>query len=121
MQVPQKSSTFARFFDKALNAASFAVLPKKVMTQSIMTIIVPLKKTLFATKLNDDEGSRKAKNKMDKPHIIYPTDISAFLFPNLSLTAPINNVVTVAVTALAAVMIGMNVYSLVQSKTYKLK
>ena len=86
---------------KALNAASFAVLPKKVITQSIMTIIVPLKKTLLATKLKDEEGSKKAKNKMDKPHIIYPMDIRTFLLPNLSLTAPINNVVIVAVAALA--------------------
>ena len=85
----------------ALNAASLAVLPKKVITQSIMTIIVPAKKILLATILNEEDGFRNANKRMEIPQIIYPKDINIFLLPSLSLTAPINKVVMVAVAALA--------------------
>ena len=105
----------------ALNEASFAVLPKNVMTQSMITIIVPAIIVLLATILNLDAGFKNAKAMMDMPHKIYPKDINAFLLPSLSLNAPINNVVSVAAAALAAVMIGMNTYFCVQSKTYRLK
>ena len=53
-------STLLLFFSvvlsvtKALNAASFAVLPKNVITQSIMTIKVPAKKTLCATNVIEE-------------------------------------------------------------------
>ena len=54
-------------------------------------------------------GSKKANKIMDRPQMIYPKEINNFLFPNLSLNAPINKVVTVAVTALNAVIKGINV------------
>ena len=84
---------------KALNAESFAVLPKKVIMQSIMTIIVPDSNALCATKLYGLLGSKNANMMMEIPQMIYPDEIKIFLFPNLSDRAPINKVVIVAATA----------------------
>ena len=66
-----------------------------------MTIIVPARNMLLATILNEDDGFKKANRRMETPQMIYPKDINIFLLPSLSLTAPINNVVMVAVAALA--------------------
>ena len=63
-------SLFVLSVTNALNAASFAVLPKNVITQSIMTIIVPATKTLLATMFNEDVGSKNANNRIEIPQRI---------------------------------------------------
>ena len=92
---------------KALKAASLAVLPKNVIIQSMITIMVPATNALLATILNDEVGSKKANRRIEMPQRIYPHEINNFLFPNLSLTAPMNKVVIVAAAALAMVMTGI--------------
>lgn len=41
---------------------------------------------------------------VEKPHKMYPLQISAFRLPSISESAPISSVVSVAVAALAATM-----------------
>ena len=63
-------SVFVLSVTKALNAASLAVLPKKVITQSITIIIVPLSNAELATKVILLFGSKKANKIMEIPHKI---------------------------------------------------
>ena len=94
---------------QALKAASFAVEPKKVITQSnTITSDTPALAAAAALKKRVRISIRiKAKAAMEIPHRIYPPQMSSFRLPILSLSAPINKVVNVAATALAATIAEM--------------
>ena len=95
----------------ALNAASFAAEPKNVITQSSKMVratpsevtetamgnSVPRVFVFSATKLN-----------MEIPHKMYPVHINTLRLPNLSDSAPINTVVSVAAMELAVTIAEMS-------------
>ena len=92
----------------ALNAASFALEPKKVIRQSSMiTRDTPTvaTDTVAGTMAPITSARTKTKPRMEIPQSMYPPQIKSFLFPILSESAPINTVVSVAATALAATIL----------------
>ena len=84
-----------------MNAPSFAVLPKKVITQSRTTTIVAAAAAAFAA------GNSLAafslviypKAAVESPQSIYPAQMNTLRLPTLSESAPMRSVVTVAATA----------------------
>ena len=95
----------------ALNAASFAVEPKNVITQSrIIASDTPTvaADVVIAKVFSIKSVFKNTKLKIEMPHRIYPDTINSFRLPILSLSAPINTVVSVAVTADAATISDMS-------------
>src|SRR5664280_2249936 len=90
----------------ALNAASLAVEPKKVMTQSMTTTVIAVMMTALAP------GNHTAafltlmnpKTAVEKPHRKYPVQMKTLRLPTLSESPPMSSVVRVAAMALAATM-----------------
>ena len=92
---------------QALKAASLAVEPKKVITQSrTITSVMPMAEADAAMgKAAWIRSSRsRVKPKMEMPHSMYPPQMKIRRRPILSERAPISTVVSVAATALAATM-----------------
>ena len=91
--------------NQALNAASLAVEPKKVITQSInMTRLIPIDAAPAAAVPRKDmiiSFRIRANPRIESPHAIYPAHMRILRLPILSEKAPITMVVTAAVTALA--------------------
>ena len=90
---------------QALKAASFALDPKNVITQSrIITREIPMLAAETAAGKSASIISRRINTNeiIETPHRIYPEHINSFRLPILSDNAPINTVVKVAETALAA-------------------
>ena len=92
----------------ALKAASFAVEPKKVITQSnTITSVMPIAAAFdtscaAAGKSPEIQSVRRtAKKRIETPQRMYPKVINALRLPIRSESAPINSVVSVAATALA--------------------
>ena len=98
-------SLFVLSVSHALKAASFALEPKKVITQSSMiTRDTPTAAadTAAGKRASIISARISTKERIDIPHRIYPAHINIFRFPILSDNAPIKIVVSVAATALAA-------------------
>ena len=96
---------------QALKAASFADEPKKVIRQSrIITREIPTD-AAEATIGNTAEMTSslmRINASMEMPQRIYPPHIKSLRFPILSESAPMNTVVRVAATALAATIAEMS-------------
>ena len=89
----------------ALNAASFAVEPKKVITQSRMIVSeihTAVRLAVIAAAGFITPFDKNTKLKIEIPHKMYPTQMNSLRLPILSDNAPISTVVSVAVTADAA-------------------
>ena len=95
----------------ALYAASFAVEPKKVITQSrIMTSVIPTEAVLTAAPNREEITSARirANAMIEIPQAIYPAHMKILRLPIRSDRAPIRIVVSVAATALAVTISAMS-------------
>ena len=95
----------------ALYAASFALEPKKVITQSSMItrlIATADAETVAGITALIQSSLRSANPSIDTPQRMYPRQINIFLLPSLSARAPTKTVVSVADTALAATISAMS-------------
>ena len=95
----------------ALYAASFALDPKKVITQSSMItrlIATADAETVAGITALIQSSLKSAKPSIDTPQRMYPRQINIFLLPSLSARAPTKTVVSVADTALAATISAMS-------------
>ena len=91
---------------QALNAASLAVEPKNVMTQSRITIITAAAATADAVGKSFAAFSTVTRPKaaVDRPQRKYPPQMKSFRFPTRSDSAPMKSVVSVAAAALQPTM-----------------
>ena len=94
---------------QALKAASFAVEPKKVITQSSTTIITAAAATAFAAGKSFAALSAVTSPKaaVEPPQRMYPIPMRSLRFPSLSESAPMKRAVSVAAAALQPTMAAM--------------
>ena len=109
----------------ALNAASFAVEPKNVMTQSIMIVscIPSVNAAVMLPAVFSSISVLISVNaRIEIPQKIYPPQMKTLRFPTLSDSAPMSHAVNVAATALAATIIDMSegdAWNILYMKTLK--
>ena len=94
---------------QALKAASLAVEPKKVITQSSTTIMTAAAAVAAAAGNSFAAFSTVTSPNaaVESPHSRYPTQMNSFRLPTRSDSAPIRSVVSVAAAALQPTMAEM--------------
>ncbi len=97
-------STSVMSVTQALNAASLAPAPKKLITASTTTIATTAAATAPAngTRRPTFSGLTRPNAIVDRPHRTYPTAMNTRRRPTRSLHAPTTNAARVAAIALAA-------------------